>query len=203
MSVLPSTKLDDAPAKAPHCGVWSWRRLAEACACVLLPCGVVLLALWLAGVLHSTDSSCMQSAPLAFGIASKWKRELGWVCCDNEALAEPSGWWEDKSELAAVATAASADDAASNATATLRFYDAACGDLLFEAPVGRSMDAFLAESRSHGWPSFRADEVVKANVKEKHGGEVVSKCGTHLGHNLPDGKGDRYCINLLCVAGTI
>ena len=32
-------------------------------------------------------------------------------------------------------------------------------------------------------------------------GEVVSMDGTHLGHNLPDGKGNRYCINLVCVAG--
>ena len=27
----------------------------------------------------------------------------------------------------------------------------------------------------------------------------MSKCGTHLGHNLPDGQGDRYCINLWLV----
>jgi peptide methionine sulfoxide reductase MsrB len=32
-------------------------------------------------------------------------------------------------------------------------------------------------------------------------GETVSVDGTHLGHNLPDGKGNRYCINLVCVAG--
>lgn len=25
--------------------------------------------------------------------------------------------------------------------------------------------------------------------------------GTHLGHNLPDSKGNRYCINLVSVAG--
>eukprot|EP01047_Picozoa_sp_COSAG01_P024336 COSAG01_NODE_1502_length_10101_cov_6.907119_4_plen_218_part_00 len=30
----------------------------------------------------------------------------------------------------------------------------------------------------------------------------MSKCGTHLGHNLPDGQGDRYCINLVCMAGS-
>ena len=30
---------------------------------------------------------------------------------------------------------------------------------------------------------------------------MASICGTHLGHNLPDGKGDRYCIDLVCVAG--
>jgi len=32
-------------------------------------------------------------------------------------------------------------------------------------------------------------------------GEAVSTAGTHLGHNLPDGKGNRYCINLVSVAG--
>jgi peptide methionine sulfoxide reductase MsrB len=29
----------------------------------------------------------------------------------------------------------------------------------------------------------------------------VSLAGTHLGHNLPDSKGNRYCINLVSVAG--
>jgi len=33
------------------------------------------------------------------------------------------------------------------------------------------------------------------------GGETVSTQGTHLGHDLPDDKGSRYCINLVCIAG--
>lgn len=33
-------------------------------------------------------------------------------------------------------------------------------------------------------------------------GETISVDGTHLGHNLPDGTGNRYCINLVCVAGS-
>lgn len=32
-------------------------------------------------------------------------------------------------------------------------------------------------------------------------GETVSVDGTHLGHNLPDVRGSRYCINLVSVAG--
>ena len=32
-------------------------------------------------------------------------------------------------------------------------------------------------------------------------GECISVDGTHLGHNLPDGSGNRYCINLVSVAG--
>jgi peptide methionine sulfoxide reductase MsrB len=32
-------------------------------------------------------------------------------------------------------------------------------------------------------------------------GECISTSGTHLGHNLPDATGNRYCINLVSVAG--
>mgnify|MGYP002056836866 CR=1 FL=1 len=67
------------------------------------------------------------------------------------------------------------------------------------------MKAFLKESQSHGWPSFRDAEVVWENIKVLDGGETVSVDGTHLGHNLPDGfffnKKNRYCINLVSVAG--
>ena len=31
----------------------------------------------------------------------------------------------------------------------------------------------------------------------KSSGEAVSKTGTHLGHNIPDKNGNRYCINLV------
>merc|ERR1719364_463241 len=30
---------------------------------------------------------------------------------------------------------------------------------------------------------------------------MESKCLTHLGHNLPSGGADRYCIDLVCIAG--
>lgn len=40
------------------------------------------------------------------------------------------------------------------------FYDSVSGRPLFVAPRGRSWDEFEAESRSHGWPSFRDEEVV-------------------------------------------
>ena len=44
-------------------------------------------------------------------------------------------------------------------------------------------------------------EVVWNNVRCLDNGEAVSVDGTHLGHNLPDSKGNRYCINLVSVAG--
>lgn len=82
------------------------------------------------------------------------------------------------------------------------FYDSVTGKPLFKAPVHRSVDDFIAESEVHGWPSFRDDEVVWDNVRVlKSSGETVSTSGTHLGHNLPDKRGNRYCINLVSVAG--
>ena len=83
----------------------------------------------------------------------------------------------------------------------MHFYDSNTGKLLFTAPIGRSWDDFLDESRHHGWPSFRDDEVNWDHVRVLPSGETVSVDGTHLGHNIPDQKGRRYCINLVSVAG--
>ena len=81
------------------------------------------------------------------------------------------------------------------------FYDSVTSKPLFQAPVGRSWEQFIQESTEHGWPSFRDQEVITDDTRVLEDGEVVSVDGTHLGHNLPDGKGNRYCINLVCVAG--
>ena len=81
------------------------------------------------------------------------------------------------------------------------FYDSNTGKQLYKAPIGRTWKEFVDESRRHGWPSFRDAEVNWDVVRVLKGGETVSVDGTHLGHNLPDGKGNRYCINLVCIAG--
>jgi len=86
-------------------------------------------------------------------------------------------------------------------TTPLSFYDSVTGVELFRAPVNRTVKAFLEESMSHGWPSFRDNEVVWENVRTLGDGETVSLTGTHLGHNLPDRGGNRYCINLVSIAG--
>lgn len=83
----------------------------------------------------------------------------------------------------------------------MTYYDSVTGKPLFIAPRGRSTAEFIKESKVHGWPSFRDEEVVWENVRTLKNGEAVSLDGTHLGHNLPDGKGNRYCINLVCIAG--
>ena len=63
----------------------------------------------------------------------------------------------------------------------IKFYDSNTGNLLFIAPKGRSFDEFINESMSHGWPSFRDDEVVWDDVRCLPNGEAVSLVGTHLG----------------------
>ena len=113
------------------------------------------------------------------------------ICNFNRHYAEYAGYWTTTTFV-------------SDAKATegeITFYDSNTGKPLFVAPRGRDMESFLKESASHGWPSFRDEEVVWDNVRCLPDGESVSVDGTHLGHNLPDGKGNRYCINLVSVAG--
>lgn len=81
------------------------------------------------------------------------------------------------------------------------FYDSVCGLPLFIAPRGRSFEAFKEESLHHGWPSFRPEEIISENVIIHDNGRMESKCLTHLGHNLPKDGIDRYCIDLVCIAG--
>jgi hypothetical protein len=108
--------------------------------------------------------------------------------------AEYAGYWQTTDFLKAVKEMNESD-------LPIKFYDSVTGALLFEAPKGRSMEEFLKESASHGWPSFRDEEVNWEYVRCLKDGECVSTTGTHLGHNLPDKSGNRYCINLVSVAG--
>ena len=83
----------------------------------------------------------------------------------------------------------------------VEFFDSNTGEPLFRAPLGRNYEKFIIESKNHGWPSFRDAEVNWGKVRVLPNGECISVDGTHLGHNLPDDKGNRYCINLVSVAG--
>mmetsp|Transcript_21079 Transcript_21079/g.33669 ORF Transcript_21079/g.33669 Transcript_21079/m.33669 type:complete len:163 (+) Transcript_21079:234-722(+) len=136
------------------------------------------------------SGSCLQQS-LRFDMGNV-ATEYSDVCCQvPQSWAEPSGTLSDVGLWAQLPSS----------EGPVTFYDAKCGKPLFRAPIGRSMAEFKAESEAHGWPSFRDEELVKENIVVKPGGEVVSTCGTHLGHNLPDGRGHRYCIDLLCIAG--
>ena len=113
------------------------------------------------------------------------------ICNFNRHYAEYAGYWTTTEFLKAV----------KDAKEPVNFYDSVTGKLLFTAPVGRTMQEFIAESQKHGWPSFRDSETNWENVRVLKNGECVSVTGTHLGHNLPDKSGNRYCINLVSVAG--
>lgn len=136
---------------------------------------------------HGTCVSAVQSN-------LRWKCDVETadrISCFNRHYAEHSGYWESTSFL----------EEESAESGEIHFYDSVTGKELFVAPRGRSFAAFVEESKSHGWPSFRDEEVNQDNVRVLPNGETVSIDGTHLGHNLPDMKGNRYCINIVSVAG--
>eukprot|EP00419_Tripos_fusus_P022490 CAMPEP_0172724134 /NCGR_PEP_ID=MMETSP1074-20121228/85227_1 /TAXON_ID=2916 /ORGANISM="Ceratium fusus, Strain PA161109" /LENGTH=203 /DNA_ID=CAMNT_0013550509 /DNA_START=29 /DNA_END=640 /DNA_ORIENTATION=- len=114
------------------------------------------------------------------------------ICCFNRHYAEYSGYFASVSTYLKEIGAEDSE---------ITYYDSVTGKPLFVAPRGRSMAAYKKESLAHGWPSFRDEEVVWENVRCLPNGEAVSVDGTHLGHNLPDGRGNRYCINLVSAAG--
>lgn len=139
------------------------------------------------------SNMCLQSQQLLF-LTETLRETYGWVCCGSTSFAEPRNVAFRDSGPGSFISVMSANQ-------LVTFYDAACGIPLFRAPIGRTMQHFLEESRQHGWPSFRPAERVPGNVLVKSSGEVESACGTHLGHDIPDSSGSRYCIDLICIAG--
>ena len=116
------------------------------------------------------------------------------ICNFNRHYAEHSGY-------AFTSKISWVEEMRKNKDQEMTYYDSVTGKPLFIAPRGRTTEEFIAESKAHGWPSFRDQEVVWDNVKCLKNGETVSDDGTHLGHDLPDRSGNRYCINLVCIAG--
>ncbi|KAL7552073.1 hypothetical protein ACHAWF_015325 [Thalassiosira exigua] len=114
------------------------------------------------------------------------------ICCNNHR------WAEDRGYLASPEVDLFGRLNPANQTV---FYDSVCGLPLFVAPRGRTFEEFRDESLKHGWPSFRPEEMVSENVILHDDGRMESACLTHLGHNLPEGGVDRYCVDLVCVAG--
>ena len=119
------------------------------------------------------------------------------ICCYNRMFAEMGGYFDTSTSFENDVR----QYASSSSNKPMIFYDSVSGLPLFRAPIGRTVDDFIAESKVHGWPSFRDDEVVWDNVRILKNVETVSIAGTHLGHDIPDGKVNRYCINLVSVAG--
>lgn len=112
------------------------------------------------------------------------------ICNFNRHYAEYAGYWESTSFLSDFKQNIEDD------TGEVTFYDSGWkGSPLFTAPRDRSWKDFIDESKKHGWPSFRDSEVDWNYARVLPNGEMVSIDGTHLGHNLPDKKGNRYCIS--------
>jgi peptide methionine sulfoxide reductase MsrB len=148
----------------------------------------------MAGKGHGTYSEPVQKN-LRFGCDFKTADR---ICNFNRHFAEHSGYFVGGARKAKFLTAVQEAKAQAK---SITFYDSNTGKPLFTAPVNRTWDEWLNESKAHGWPSFRDQEVNWENVRTLRNGETVSIHGTHLGHNLPDGKGNRYCINLVSIAG--
>eukprot|EP01063_Lacrimia_lanifica_P008019 TRINITY_DN1515_c0_g1_i1.p1 TRINITY_DN1515_c0_g1~~TRINITY_DN1515_c0_g1_i1.p1 ORF type:complete len:193 (+),score=65.66 TRINITY_DN1515_c0_g1_i1:39-617(+) len=137
---------------------------------------------------HGTCTRGVQDG-LLFNVDAKKADE---ICCFNRHYAEHSGyaftpkvtWMKDVPQ----------DDTARE------YFDSIHGKRAFTAPKGRSFNAFVQESMAHGWPSFRDSEVNWDVVRVLPDGECVTVDGVHLGHNIPDRSGNRYCINLVCIA---
>lgn len=97
-------------------------------------------------------------SPKAHGTSEKAvMKDLKWgcdydtadrICNFNRHYAEFAGYWATTKYLEEVDR--------ENPT---KYYDAVTGNHLFTAPVGRTMEEYLVESGSHGWPSFRDEEV--------------------------------------------
>ncbi|CAB9524559.1 expressed unknown protein [Seminavis robusta] len=127
-----------------------------------------------------------------FGDESIMSQLADKICNYNRHFAEMGGYF----------SRTSFEEQVMSAKGPITFYDSVTGNPLFVAPLNRSPEQFVRESQIHGWPSFRDEEVVWENVRVlRNSGETVSVDGTHLGHNLPDKSGNRYCINLVSVAG--
>lgn len=117
------------------------------------------------------------------------------ICNFNRKEAEPSGYFGSTRFLNEANAEYEQDQ-------EVQFFDSNTGNLLFTAPRGREWQDFIVETERHGWPSFRDEEVNWDKVRVLPDGEAISTNGTHLGHNLPDMHGNRFCINLVSVAGT-
>mmetsp|Transcript_89209 Transcript_89209/g.158141 ORF Transcript_89209/g.158141 Transcript_89209/m.158141 type:complete len:275 (+) Transcript_89209:83-907(+) len=116
------------------------------------------------------------------------------ICNFNRKAAEESGYFEETDFLE--------DLSKLGKEKQINFYDSNSGRVLFTAPKGRSLEQFIEESKHHGWPSFRDQEVNWTNVRVLGDGEAISVHGTHLGHCFKDpGAGHRYCINIVSIAG--
>jgi hypothetical protein len=162
----------------------------QLCTLAALRLALVLLAVvaaqFAASQDHAAEQQCGGLAPQLSLLFAADYDTANHVCCHNTHYAEFRGYasavdFYDELERRQQSALGSTEVQ----PATI-FYDSVCGIPLFRAPVGRTFAEWREESEHHGWPSFRSEEMYEENVIIKPGGEMVSTCGVHLGHNLPD-----------------
>ena len=89
---------------------------------------------------HGSTDSAVQSN-LRYGVDNKLADR---ICSFNREGAERAGYFQYSSSFLR--------DVSPNEVTT--FYDSVTGLPLFKAPVGRSFEDFLEESKFHGWPRY-------------------------------------------------
>ena len=134
---------------------------------------------------------CKIKNKLSFGSSLEVANQ---ICCFNRRYAENENYWSETKFIEELTPYIWSD-------IPCVFYDSVTNKPLFKAPLDRTWPCFLHETNNHGWPSFRIQEIIQENVRVLEDGEVVSVDGTHLGHNIPDSLGDRFCINLVSISG--
>ena len=110
------------------------------------------------------------------------------ICCNNRLGAEQKNSWENNKDF----------NIWLQSDEPKIFYDSVSNLPVFK--IKRPINEWIEESQKHGWPSFRDNEII-GKVRVLPNGEVVTPYGYHLGDNLPDKLGNRYCINLVSIAG--
>ena len=144
-------------------------------------------------LLYNVDSYSAASVGLPDGDSNETLPEA--ICCDLQYrnYAEPNGFFSypDVKLFKSISKCG-----------LTTFFDSVCGLPLFVAPQNRTFQDWERDTNDHGWPSFRPPEIVTKNIViDIDGQHVYSICGTYLGTYLPDAQGDRYCIDLCCIAG--
>jgi hypothetical protein len=101
----------------------------------------ILLFAYLFGFLSIGEKKKKKKSPVQNNL--RWDcdtKTASNICNFNRHYAEHSGYFEGKSKFLAEAKASS----------KIEFFDSNTGKLLYTAPIGRTMDDFLIESKAHG-----------------------------------------------------
>ena len=82
------------------------------------------------------------------------------------------------------------------------YFDSVMRRPVITAPVDRSTEQMVAESKKSGWPLFTDKEINWEVVRVVNGtNDLVTIDGVRLGHMKPSILGNRYAVNLASISG--